>query len=340
MTLAEVVLVVMWLGVTAYAVFAGADFGAGFWDLVAGGARRGLEQRRLIEHSIGPVWEANHVWLIFALVIFWTAFPTAFAAVTSTLYLPLTAAAIGIILRGAAFAFRKAVTPIEVKRVFGATFALSSVLTPFFLGAVAGAVASGRVPPGVAQGGVVSSWWNPTSVLGGTLAVLICAYLAAVFLAADAARDGEAGLARHFRGRALTAAVVTGPVSLAGIAVLRSDAPELFDGLTGRALPLVAGSALFGLVALWLVWTERFAAARLASALAVATVVWGWAAGQYPFLLQGELTIDDAAAPRSALLFLLVVLVGGSALVLPALAWLVFSFSRGQGAGAAGGGRH
>src|SRR5688500_8672740 len=185
----------MWLGLTAYALFGGADFGGGFWDLLAGDAHRGRAQRELIEHSIGPVWEANHVWLIFVLVVLWTGFPEAFAAVMSTLYLPLTLAAFGVILRGSAFAFRKAVPEAGLKRVFGATFALSSILTPYFLGAVAGGVASGRVPPGNAEGDVVTSWVNPTSTLGGVMAGGVCAYLAAVYLTADSARTGKADLA-------------------------------------------------------------------------------------------------------------------------------------------------
>src|SRR5256885_7479848 len=150
MTAAQATLAVMWLGLTLYALFAGADFGAGFWDLLAGDAQRGRPQRDLIDHVIGPVWEANHVWLIFVLVLLWTAFSPVFAAVMSTLYIPLTLAALGIIGRGAAFAFRKASDQLGQQRLFGATFALSSVLTPFFLGTVAGGIASGRVPLGLA----------------------------------------------------------------------------------------------------------------------------------------------------------------------------------------------
>jgi cytochrome d ubiquinol oxidase subunit II len=167
MSLAGALLALTWIAVTAYALLAGADFGAGFWDLTAGSARQGQARRNLIEHSIGPVWEANHVWLIFVLVLTWSAFPPAFAAIASTEYIPLTLIAIGIIARGSAFAFRKAVTELWQRRLFGAAFAFSSVVTPFFLGAVAGGVASGRVPPGLARGGVITSWCNPTSLTCG-----------------------------------------------------------------------------------------------------------------------------------------------------------------------------
>jgi cytochrome d ubiquinol oxidase subunit II len=340
MTLPEVLLAVTWVGVTAYALLGGADFGGGFWDLLAGGTRRGRPQRELIEHSIGPVWEANHVWLVFALVVLWTAFPPAFAAVASTLYVPLTLAAVGIIARGAAFAFRKAVAEVAAKRLFGAAFALASVLTPFFLGTVAGAVASGRVPLGNARGDLVGSWWNPTSVLGGVLAVGVCAWLAAAYLTADAARAGEPGLAEQFRRRGLVTGAAVGAVALAGIGVLRADAPALFEGLTGRALPLVAASALAGVASLWLLWTRRFLAVRVSAALAVAAVVWGWAAGQYPWMLQGQLTIAQAAAGRPVLEAVLASLLVGALLFLPPLAWLLVLFQRsqapGEGRGASG----
>src|SRR4051812_5882597 len=318
MTLAVAVLALMWVGLTAYALFGGADFGAGFWDLFAGGADRGAPQRRLIEHSIGPVWEANHVWLIFVLVVLWTAFPPAFAAIASTLYIPLTLAAFGMIARGSAFAFRKTVSSFGLKRFFGAAFAFSSVVTPFFLGAIAGGVASGRVPPGIAAGDVVTSWLNPTSVLGGVLAVGVCAYLAAVFLCADAARENAWYVLSAIRGRALGSAIVVGVVALAGIGVLRADAPALYEGLTGRALPLIIVSALAGLASFGLVVARRYVGARLAAAVAVTAVLLGWAAGQYPYMLVGQLTIGQAAAAPTSLLALFIVLLVGSAILVPA----------------------
>ena len=329
MTAAQVVLALMWTGVTAYALFGGADFGAGFWDLTAGGPERGSAQRTLIEHAIGPVWEANHVWLIFVLVVLWTGFPEAFAAIASSLYVPLTLVAVGVILRGAGFAFRKAVTGVALQRLFGATFAASSVITPFFLGTVAGAVASGRVPPGIARAHPVHSFLNPTSVLGGALAVVVCAYLAAVYLTADARRAGDTALVEAFRRRALASGVVAGGVVLGGIAVLHADAPDLFSGLTGRGRPLVVASALSGLVSLGCVWRRRFVAARLSAAAAVAAVLWGWAAGQYPYVLEGELTIRQAAADPVTLRAVLLSLAVGAVLFVPALVALFAVAQRG-----------
>jgi cytochrome bd ubiquinol oxidase subunit II len=333
-SLAQWSITVLWIGLTLYVLLAGADFGAGFWDLFAGTSRGGRPQRELIEHSIGPVWEANHVWLIFVIVLLWTAFPTVFAAVMSTLYIPLTLAALGIIVRGAAFAFRKASDQLGQQRLFGAAFALSSVLTPFFFGTVAGGIASGRVPIGLAAGNLRTSWYNPTSVLGGTIAVGAAAYLAATYLCADAMREGQRELAEAFRRRALVSGIVLGGVALSGIAVLSADAPRLFDGLTHRALPLVIVSAIAGVASLLLVLRRRYLLVRITAALAVTTVLWGWALAQYPYLLPPpattNATITASAATPAVLSATLTALAIGTALLIPSLLWLFLLFQRGQ----------
>jgi cytochrome d ubiquinol oxidase subunit II len=329
--MAQTVLVFLWAGITAYVLFGGADFGAGLWDLVAGGAEAGARQRSRIEHSIGPVWEANHVWLIFALVVVWTAFPTAFAPIMATLSVPLTAVAFGIILRGSAFAFRKSVSEPALRRLFGAAFALSSVVTPFFLGTVAGGIASGRVPAELGAGDILHSWLNPSGVLGGVLAVGVCSYLAAVYLCADARRSGEDDLAEGFRARALLMGVLVGLVALGGIGVLHHDAPRLFDRLTGPALPLIFASAALGLASLVLLGARRYVAVRVTAALAVVAVLWGWAVGQYPMLLGTHLGIDEAAAPAAVLRPLVACLAAGTALVLPSLLLLYSMFQSGPG---------
>jgi cytochrome d ubiquinol oxidase subunit II len=328
MTLAEVVLGIMFVGLIAYALFAGADFGAGIWDLLAGGTQGGARQRAVIEHAIGPVWEANHVWLIFVLVVLWTGFPAGFTPVASTLYAPLTIAAFGMIARGVAFAFRKSITTLPMRRLLGAAFAVSSLVTPYFLGAVVGGVASGRVPPGIAAGDVITSWVNPTSILGGVLAILVCAYLAAVFLCADALREGEPDIAEGFRIRALGTAAVTGVAGLAGLFVLRADAPVLAEGLFGRALPVIIVSVLAGMASIVLLVVRRYAQARLTSSLAVATILLGWAAAQYPYILPPQLTIDDAAAGQATLVATLVSLILGSILLVPSLIYLYRLFQR------------
>ena len=326
--LPDVALTVLWLGVTLYAIFGGADFGAGFWDLVAGGAERGRRTRARIEHSIGPVWEANHVWLIFSLVVVWTAFPPVFAAVASTLYIPFTIAAIGVIARGSAFVFRKETEDLRVERLFGAAFATSSVLTPFAFGTIAGAIASFRVPPGIARGDVWGAWLNPTSMLGGVVAVLVAAYLAAVYLTADARRDGEHDLAEQFRRRAIATGVLLGAVGIAGGFVLHSDAPKLFAGLTGRAAPVLVLSAVFGGVSLLLLKRGAFLLVRGTAALAVVLGVWSWGVAQYPTLLQPDVTPTSAAAPSEVLVAVIVGLGIGAVLIVPSLALLFSLFQR------------
>jgi len=326
MPLHDVLLVVLWIGVTAYVLFGGADFGGGVWDLLAGTAERGRPQRTLVEHSIGPVWETNHVWLIFVIVVTWTGLPSVFAAISSTLYIPLTLVALGIIARGAAFAFRKASSEVWQQRLFGATFAFSSVVTPFFLGTVAGAIASGRVPPGIAAGDLFTSWVNPTSIISGALAVGVAAYLAAVFLTRDAQRGGEPGLAERFRARALGTGVVVGVLSVIGLVVLNADAPQVSGELTsGRALPLLVLSIVAGLASLVLLWWRRYVAVRVTAALAVTGLLWGWGLAQYPRLLPG-VEVEDAAATDAVLAASLGALGVGALLLLPSLWWLYWTF--------------
>jgi cytochrome bd ubiquinol oxidase subunit II len=321
--------VVLFVAITAYAVFAGADFGAGFWDLTAGGTRRGARPREVIDHSIGPVWEANHVWLIFCFVVLWTCFPEAYASITLTLFVPLTIAAFGIVLRGASFAFRKAVFRTRDRRNFGAAFAVSSVIVPYCMGAVAGAIASGRVPAGGRAGDAWDSWVNPTSVLGGVLAVCVVAYLAAVYLIRDADRLGDEPMVDYFRRRAVAAAVVTGVVAGAGIFVLHADAEYLFHGLTARALPLVIASALCGAGTLWLLATGRRGGARLGAVAAVASVVLAWGVAQWDYMLPTSLTVSAAAAPSGTIAAVLVATGLAVVLVVPAFGLLYTLDQRG-----------
>jgi cytochrome d ubiquinol oxidase subunit II len=300
--------VVLFVAVTGYALFGGADFGAGFWDLTAGGTERGDRPRRLIDHSIAPVWEANHVWLIFSLVVLWTAFPEAFASITLTLFVPLTLAAIGIVLRGASFAFRKVVFDTSRARTFGALFAVSSVLVPFCMGTVAGGIASGRVPEGGVAGDPWDSWINPTSILGGVLAVAVVAFLASVYLVWDARRL-DPSLEDYFRRRAVVMSVVTGAIAVVGIFVLQADAEYLFDGLTSRALPLVIVSAVAGVATLVLMHRDAHRWARLTAALAVVSIVAGWGVAQWDYMLPETLTVKEAAAPDGTIAALIVAVV-------------------------------
>jgi cytochrome d ubiquinol oxidase subunit II len=322
MSSADAVAGVLWIGVTAYAVFGGADFGAGFWSLFAGGGERARRARDLIDWAIGPVWEANHVWLIFVLVVLWTGFSTAFASIFSTLFIPLSLAALGIVLRGSGFAFHKTARRLEGRRLSERLFGLSSLLTPFFLGTVLGAVASGEVPVGNAAGDPVSSWTGPLPLLLGALSVAVCAYLAAVFLVSDARRAGVADLERYFANRALGAAVAAGALAVAGIVVLRADARFVYEGLTSEGLPLIIVSAACGVAVLVLLRRGARRGARALAVGAVAAVVCGWGVAQHPYLLPQVLTIDAAAAPSATLTGLLIVFGVAVVLVIPSLALL------------------
>jgi cytochrome bd ubiquinol oxidase subunit II len=311
------VAVVLLLAITAYAVFGGADFGAGLWDLVAGDPEHGARPRALIERSIGPVWEANHVWLIFIFVVSWTAFPEAYASIMLTLFVPLTIAAFGIVLRGASFAFRKTVVSVGHQRLFGAAFAASSVLVPYCLGAVAGGIASGRVPAGGRAGDPVDSWINPTSIFTGVLAVVMVAYLAATYLVWEARGIGDQGMGEYFRLRAVCAAVAVAVVLVGGAFVVHADARYVFDGLVSRGAPVVGAALVCGAAALFLLVRGAARGARLLAAVAVACLVISWGVAQWPYLLPTHLKISAAAAPSGTLTAVLVAVALAVLLVVP-----------------------
>ena len=303
-------------GIALYAILGGADFGGGLWDLLAGGDRRGWAPRRLIDESITPVWEANHVWLVFDLVIFWTAFPSAFADVMNTAALPLWLAVGGLVLRGSGFAFRKEVSRLSLVRATGAVFALSSLMTPFFMGTVIGAIASRSVHAN-ANHASLYAWTNTTSLLAGFLFVAACGYLAAVYLTGEAERRGEERLHLYFSRRSQAAGFVAGALSLGLLAELHSSNRLLYRHLTGRALPLVIVSGVCGIAVIGLLMAPRIRlwAPRALAALGVAAVIWGWGVAQYPQLLPGTtVTLRNAGAPHAVLVALIILF--GAAIVL------------------------
>ena len=322
MTQADTVAVILMIGITFYAVFAGADFGAGLWSVLAGGSERGRRPRELIDWAIGPVWEANHVWLIFVLVVLWTGFSSAFEAIFSTLFIPLSLAALGIVFRGAGFAFHHSARRARGRALAETLFGLASILTPFFLGTVVGAIAGGRVPVGNEAGDLWTSWINPLSLVIGALFVATGAYLASVFLVSDARRAGAPDLERYFSDRALVAAVVTGASAVVGLVFLHRDARYIFNGLTGDGLPLVILSAVCGIGVLVLLRRNARRGARLLAVGAVAAVIAGWGVAQWPYLLPERLTIIAAAAPSATLTGVLVVFGVAVILVLPAIGLL------------------
>ncbi len=319
--MAELPMVLILAGLAAYAVFAGADFGAGLWELAARG-KAGADVREHAHRAMAPVWEANHVWLVFVLTVCWTAYPTAFASIATTLTIPLFIAGIGIVLRGMTYALRSGRPTPREEGALSVTFALSSILTPFALGACAGAIASGRVPVGNAAGEPIGSWINPTSLLIGALAVACAAYMAAVYLAGDARRAGFSDLASSFRKRALVSGALTGALAIAGPLVLHADARPLYDGLSSGA-GLAAGllSGLAGAATLALVYFRRFEPARLSASIAVSAIVAGWGLAQQPSFLPG-LTLKEAAAGDATLTAIAVAMVIGFAVLAPSLTLL------------------
>ncbi|MGD9723730.1 MAG: cytochrome d ubiquinol oxidase subunit II [Pirellulales bacterium] len=324
------------VGLTAYALLAGADFGAGIWE-VNTALLSSPKERALLYGAIGPVWEANHVWLIFVLVMLFGAFPAAFAAVCQALWLPLTCALAGIVFRGIGFAFRSySVGAARQEFAWHVVFAVGSVAAPFFLGVSIGAIASGRLAvaaSGTFDGNYLSGWMSPLALFMGFFVVGVCAYLAAVFMAREASSQGEHEQTLIWRQRALATGIWMGVLALAGVGYVAIDAPLLWQGFRAHSWPLVGGSVAAGFLSLDALVRERFRVAVAASALAVVAVIWGWAVAQYPYLVPPSITIEDSKAPDRVLWFLIATTAAGAVLLVPALGYLLYLFKAHRQAG-------
>ncbi|MFF5026979.1 cytochrome d ubiquinol oxidase subunit II [Streptomyces collinus] len=327
--IAGVIAVFLLLVIAAYACGGGTDYGAGFWDLTAGGAERGERPRRLIDHAMEPVWEVNNVWLIFVLVVMWTGFPVFFQQVFTTMWLPLTLAALGIVLRGAGFALRKPMRRLVGRRLYGAVFAVASLLTPFFLGAAVGGVASGRVSATTTAS--TDAWANPTSLLFGLLAVACSATLGAVFLAADARRYEAPDLDRYFRPRALAALGCVAVLAIVTLVVTHGDAPHVWHGLThGAGLVFVVIAVVATAATVWLLTRASGAWSRVAAVGMVASAVIAWGTAQRPYLIPTSLTIAAGAGAPTTLRWLGIVIIVALVLVIPAVALLYWLDTQGE----------
>jgi cytochrome d ubiquinol oxidase subunit II len=336
--LPEILAAIMVLALNAYVLTGGADFGGGVWDLLARGPRRGA-QRELIASQIGPIWEANHVWLILVVVMLFTAFPAAFATLGVVLHIPLSLMLIGIVLRGSSFVFRSyGARDDATQQRWGRVFAMASVITPILLGIVVGAIASGAA--GAAADRIatthnatfasvyVAPWLSPFPLAMGALALAMFAFLAAVYLAL--ATD-DAALREDFRRRALGAAAAIFLAAFGGLAVAHVMAPRVSGVLMGSGtIAFQVMTGLAAIAALWAVWTRRWRIARLAAALQVSLILWGWVLVQYPFVVPPSLTVRDVAAPRVTLELLLGALVGGAVILFPALSYLFRTFAAGR----------
>lgn len=334
-TLPHVVAGVMVLSLNVYVLLGGADFGGGVWDLFARGDRRD-EQRAVIAEAIGPIWEANHVWLILVVVLLFTCFPRAYAHLATALHIPITLMLFGIVLRGSAFTFRTYDSSRDhVQRRWGRIFSVASVLTPVVLGLCFGAVASGRVPlvadspPQTFFERFVWPW--SASLFGwalGGMALCLFAFLAAVYLTVEAK---ERDMREIFRRRALQtqAALLVAAAATIGFAAI--EAPLVYQGLTSGsvALAMHAVTAIAAVTAIVALRRRQYSLARLASIAQASFIIWGWAWSQFPFLLPPTRTITELAAPRVTLTVVLTVLAIGTAVLLPSFVYLFRVFKSG-----------
>lgn len=304
------------VGLVFYALSGGADFGGGVWDLLAGGPRA-REQREVVASAIGPIWEANHVWLILVIVVLFTAFPPAFAAVSTYLHIPLALALVGIVLRGSAFVFRAYdPKPSAAERHWQRIFAVSSLVTPLLLGVSAGALASGRVE---SRYGFVRSWARPFPIVVGLLTVALFGYLAAVYLTNERT---TMQIREDFRRRAILTWMAVAMLALTVLVMWQNEPITAAVGLSNRSRSVRAGGVVFAFAALWGLWRRKFRVAQACAAAQVALVVLGWGVAQYPYLVVPDWTMQNAAAPESTLTALDLTLCIGAILLFPSFAFL------------------
>jgi cytochrome d ubiquinol oxidase subunit II len=321
-------------GLIAYAVLGGADFGGGVLALLARGPRA-ERQRAAVAHALGPVWEANNVWLIYVITVTWTAFPVVYAGVSTALFIPIVLALVGIVLRGAGFGLRsqyaRTAGTAGMATTWGYVFTGASAIAPFMLGALAGGIAGGdiRLRDGSVQANLWTTWTTPFALTCGLFAVTLCATLAATYLAVEAQTAGDAELVEDFRRRALVAGALTAAVGALAALLAAVASPRLWSGLTGKALPLALGAVLIGLATAYMLLRGRLALARALVAGEMTLILAAWAVAQYPYLIIPDVTIASAAAPESVLLAVTLASAAGMVLLFPAL-WYLFHIFKGR----------
>ncbi|GAC1389654.1 MAG: cytochrome d ubiquinol oxidase subunit II [Ktedonobacteraceae bacterium] len=332
-SLPYVVMSVLWFALITYAVFGGADFGAGIWDALATGAKA-REQQALIDDALGPVWETNHVWLIFLVVGLFSGFPGAFATLVSVLFFPLTLALIGTVLRGSAFIFRTHGLR-KTSGIWSHVFSFSSVLTPFFLGVAAAAVAEGKIrnlgPE--TQANLGSLWLTPFALTIGVLSLALCATIAAIFLTVEATNQNKTDLVVIFRIRGLIAGAVTAVLGAAGLLEASSQAPVLWQGMIAHAIPIVIATMLIGIGAAAALYFGYYRISRALIIAEAAFMLGSWGVSQIPYIIPPKLTVDAAASSPSTQLLLLIGIIIGMAIILPSILLLFYLFKYKGGIG-------
>lgn len=323
-TLANITALVLLLAITAYSVAGGADFGAGIWDFLARG-KGAHEARELIDHAMGPVWEANNVWLVLAMVVCWTGFPLLFQSVFASLYPLFSLALLGVILRGSFFAFRHIAGGPRMERASSLVFGISSLFSPFFFAATLGAIASGRVGAGAPKVSIWEACVSPMSISFGLVALAATAFTGAVFLVGDARRYNNSEMVDYFRRRAVVATIALIATGTIGLIAMWFEASGLVIAmLSGLGLLFVLATVVLTPVVGFLLWTGRYTFYRLLAVVGVASLVLAWAFGQAPYMLPGELTVLQAAAPLATHVALLAVTALLVVLVVPALGLLLY----------------
>lgn len=330
LALADVIAAALLLAITAYSTAGGVDFGAGIWDLLAGGIERGRAARDLIDRAMAPVWEVNNVWLVLSVVLCWTGFPLLFQSAFLSLYPLFSLALLGLILRGAFFAFRHLSADPRARRTADLVFGISSLLTPFFFAATLGAIASGRVGLGAPKVSVWEACFNPMSVAFGLVSVAATAFSGASFLVGDARRYGLDEVVDYFRRRAVAAAMLLIVLGTLSLGVIALDHPSLLQGmLLGGGLPFALSTMVLTPVVVLLLWRRIFMWHRVLTVAAVGSLVLCWGFAQAPYLLPGELTIAQAAAPGPTELLLVVVALAILVVIVPAIGLLIALDQRG-----------
>jgi cytochrome d ubiquinol oxidase subunit II len=334
LTTADIAAGVIAIALNAYVLFGGADFGGGVWDLLASGPRR-AKQRELIAHAIGPIWEANHVWLIVVVVMLFVCFPSVFSAFGIVLHVPLSLMLVGIVLRGSAFVFRAySYGPRSEQVRWGQIFAVSSLITPVVLGMCVGAIVSGRAGEAMAaiETGArvtfatlyVRPWISPFTLAVGAMTLALVSFLAATYLTVEA--EGDVELQDDFRGRALGAAVAAMAAAAVALVLGAASGGVMARLVGGWALPILIGSEVVALAAAFALLYRKYRVARVAAGAWVSLVLWGWLLAQFPLMVPPSLTIDAAAAPRQTLVETMAVLVGGGMVLVPSLWYLLRVF--------------